>query len=257
MSETARSAQWDARPPWWMMAAGVGFLLAIVGAYRYGTPVVAGFVADHLPPAIVETLSEGTLQALDSQVLGPSALPAARQSELVAAFSRLRLPGRAAGQQYRIVFRSSAELGANAMALPSGTIVVTDGLVTLAGDDREIMAVLAHEAGHVDHRHGLRSIVQGSLVSWLFAWVAGDAGSLLATAPAALLQAKYSRDLEREADDYAADALRANDISVAHLASFLDRLDAAIDKSSIAGATLPYMSTHPAPQGRVGRLRAQ
>ncbi|MGB7217709.1 MAG: M48 family metallopeptidase [Vicinamibacterales bacterium] len=257
MPETTRVSQWDSRPPWWMTAAGVGLVLALVAAYRYGTPLAAGFVADHVPPAIVETLSEGTLQALDSQVLGPSTLPASRQSELVAAFDRIRLPGRAAGQVYRIVFRGSAELGANAMALPSGTIVVTDGLVTLAGDDREILAVLAHEAGHVDHRHGLRSIVQGSIVSLLFAWVAGDSRSLVAKAPAALLQAKYSRDLEREADDYAADALRANNISVRYLASFLERLDAASATSPGAGAALPYLSTHPATKERLDRLRSQ
>lgn len=49
------------------------------------------------------------------------------------------------------------QIGANAFALPDGTLVVTDELVELAGDnDDEVLAVLAHELGHIHERHGLR-----------------------------------------------------------------------------------------------------
>ena len=75
-----------------------------------------------------------------------SARRASRRS--TAAFKKLAFP-EATRQPYTLVFRKSDAIGANAMALPSGTIVVTDGLVTLAEDDREILGVLAHEAGHV------------------------------------------------------------------------------------------------------------
>ena len=89
------------------------------------------------------------------------------------------------------------------MALPSGTLIVTDAFVMLAANDDEIVSVLAHEAGHVEHHHGLRLVFQNSVVALVITWLVGDVSTLLAAAPTALLQAKYSRDFERDADAYA------------------------------------------------------
>ena len=40
-----------------------------------------------------------------------------------------------------------------ALALPGGIIVVTDDMVNLAANDPELLAVLAHEMGHLRGRH--------------------------------------------------------------------------------------------------------
>jgi Zn-dependent protease with chaperone function len=242
------------------MALGLalaGLVLAIAVAYRLVAPLVARGVARRLPPVVAEQLTTATLAALDAQYFTPSTLSGERQAELSAAFDRLRLPGRASGAGYRLFFRRSAQLGPNAIALPSGTIVVTDGLVELSRDDRELIGVLAHEAGHVDRRHGLQSIVQDSLVGWMVAWAVGDARSLLAVAPTALLQAKYSRDLEEEADGYAIDALRANAIATTHLAALLERMEQARGATPGRIDVPAYLSTHPATKDRLDRLRAQ
>ncbi len=156
---------------------------------------------------------------------------------------------------YRLELRSSKRLGANALALPSGEVVVTDQLVELAKNDDEIVAVLAHEIGHLRQRHGLRRLLQDSATVLLVAAVTGDLSSIasLATAlPAILLQAKYSRDFEREADDFALDYMKRHDISPEAFGAILLRME----RRRGAAADVPdYLSTHPATRERAERSR--
>jgi Zn-dependent protease with chaperone function len=224
-------------------------------AYWFGLPLLARGLADRLPTSALEGLSNQTLQILDGQVFTPSELTLQRQQALSARFALVRWPA-SAEIPMRVLHRKSEQLGANALALPSGTIVVTDELVALAKSDDEILAVLAHEAGHVQERHGLRSIIQSSAVSLLVTWLLGDVGSLVAVAPTALLQAKYSRDLERDADGYAAATLSGNGLSLGLLADILERMEEAHGGPTgrLAGA-ISYVSTHPATEERIDALR--
>ncbi|MCK7469253.1 MAG: M48 family metallopeptidase [Desulfosudis oleivorans] len=80
-----------------------------------------------------------------------------------------------------------------------------------AADD-ELLAVLAHEAGHVAHRHGVQRIIQDSLLAFAISAVTGDASGtsqLFLGLPVMLTELAYSRDFEREADRYALDTLRS------------------------------------------------
>src|SRR6187431_3049451 len=104
------------------------------------------------------------LASLDGGLLTPSELPTARQMTLTEAFGRLSLPPELAGHA-RLVFRKSDALRANAMALPSGVVIVTDDLVGLAKDADDVVAVLAHEVGHLEGRHGVRAVIQSALVA--------------------------------------------------------------------------------------------
>jgi predicted Zn-dependent protease len=96
----------------------------------------------------------------------------------------------------------------------------------------------------------------------VLAWYVGDFSSLLATAPAIIMQAKYSRDMEREADIYAEQTLNTNGLSPCLLASILDKLEdshlaAKIEKEKQAEAdtgkrnqVMDYLASHPATQER-------
>jgi Zn-dependent protease with chaperone function len=229
----------------------LGIVLMVL-AYVYGIPYVAGEVAERLPRSVRETLSRETMRSLDQDVFTPSALPGERQRSIESAFRQLKMPAGSTGT-YRLEFRKSETIGANALALPSGTIVVTDGLVVLAHDDREILGVLAHEAGHVEGHHGLRGIVQNSLMGLALAWIAGDASAVAPAAAAALMEASYSRELEREADAFAIEVLKVNGIPLGHLAGMLRRLETASGASGTPGA-MRYLSTHPATEERLARL---
>jgi Zn-dependent protease with chaperone function len=218
-----------------------------------------------VPGTVLQKMGDSTLETLDRFMLKPSKLDSARQQELSDAYARLRTPTDAQ-LNYRIVFRSSPEMGANAFALPDGNIVMLDELVNLTQDDNEIIAVLAHERGHIERRHAMRMVLQSSVVGLVLAWYVGDVSALLATAPAIIMQAKYSRDMEREADMYAEKTLAANGLSPCLLATILDKLEAShlaamkereklppadTAKHSVA---MDYLSSHPATKEREALL---
>lgn len=187
----------------WALAALVLILVSVAAAYRYALPWGAEYLAMRVPGPALQKMGDSTLETLDRFMLKPSKLDAARQQALSDAYARLTPPVDAQ-LKYRIVFRSAPEVGANAFALPDGSIVMLDELVELTQDDNEIIAVLAHERGHIERRHAMRMVLQSSAVGLVLAWYVGDVSSLLATAPAIIMQAKYSRDMESEADVYAA-----------------------------------------------------
>jgi len=100
----------------------------------------------------------------------------------------------------------------------------------------------------------------------VMAWYLGDVSSLLATAPAVIMQAKYSRDMEREADEYAEKTLQLNALSPCLLAGILNKLEAAHlatrknkeqqpeAEPKNNHAVMDYLSSHPATQERIGLL---
>ncbi len=249
----ASISQWEHSWPLALMAVVIVSVSALVG-FVYGLPAVADSVAARLPSSALDVLSRHTLRVLDGRLLKPSTLPMFRQRRLVDQFAQMRWPAPAPPME--LYFRQSAVLGANAFALPSGIVVVTDDLVTLVADDREILAVLAHEAAHVDHRHGVQSMLQASAVTLLVTWFVGDISILAVAAPTALLQTRYSREFEREADEYAIRALRLNGIALRFFADALGHIARITEGQRSSGEALPYLSTHPATADRLDRLRA-
>ncbi|MBI1395175.1 MAG: M48 family metalloprotease [Betaproteobacteria bacterium] len=223
-------------------------------------PWAARHVAAHIPDSAVSAMSTQTLALLDRRLLEPSSLPAATRERLADRFGRM-VPPDGAAVPHRVVFRASPSLGANAFALPSGTIVVTDGLVKLADDDDEVLAVLTHELGHVHGRHGLRQLLQSSVVGLFVTWYLGDVSSLVAAVPAALLRARYSRDLEREADAYAARMLRLNGMSPRLLVTMLRKLERGTERGSASeareDASTGYLANHPATGERIRSLEQE
>jgi Zn-dependent protease with chaperone function len=229
----------------------VAFVALLFVTYRFGVPAAANQVADRAPDAAIRRLGTTTLQTLDATVLKPSALSVERRSALISAFAELRLPGVTDVNRSPLLFRKSDAIGANALTLPNGTIVVTDELVALAKNDHEILGVLAHEAGHAQRRHALRIMLESSAVSALLSWYVGDVNTLAVTAPASLLNASYSRDFEREADEFAIAVMQANSIPTSALADILERMA----KSAGGGDGPAYFSTHPGNDERAARFR--
>ena len=246
--------RWESRLGYALLAL-VLTAAALWAAIAYGIPALAKQVAFVLPPSIERALGRDALAALDRVLLAPSRLPPARQEKLRALFSNM-ISGIDGAGGYRLELRASKRLGANALALPSGEIVVTDQLVELAEKDDELVAVLAHEIGHLRQRHGLRRLLQDSATVLLMAVVTGDLTSIASLAgalPAILLQAKYSRDFEREADEFALDYMKGHGVPAESFGAILLRMD----KRRGAAADIPdYLSTHPAASERVERSRA-
>lgn len=237
-----------------VLAAVLVTALLTIGFVAYGVPWLAGRVAEVLPPEVDQTLGRQTLAALDEAVFRPSSLEDATKAHYLDRFAAL-VAGQTVAGGARLIFRASPVIGANALALPDGTVVLTDELVALAADSAEVEAVLAHELGHVAGRHALRSALQRSLVVLVVAAVTGDVGSaggLASVLPVVLVDAGYSRDLEREADRYALGLMKARGIPLAAFPAMLKRLV----EASGGGQESGFLDTHPTVPERAALFRA-
>ncbi len=153
---------------------------SVIGFLHFGMPWIALKVAERIPPSVECNASDQVVKVLERFHLDDSRLPQARQQALRAAFRGLNAHEPRAADM-RLIFAAAPGLGANAFALPDGRIYMTDELVALAKSDDELLAVLAREAGHHVHRHGLRGAMEGSAVFQLSGLMLGDAaGSSLA-----------------------------------------------------------------------------
>ena len=229
------------------LLAAATTVVALALGYQFGLPLAAGWLAKALPVKIERQLGQGVLDVLDQRVFLPSALPPARRQALSATFAALH-PPRKDLPPYRIVFRKS-KIGPNAFALPSGDIILTDEMVELLADEQAVMGVLAHELGHLHERHLSRRIIQSSAIAATAALLFGDVSSVVVALPTVMLDMKYSRDAEREADDYAIAMLKANGIGLEHLVRAFTRF-ASLDKGNV-----PYVSSHPANAERIARIK--
>ncbi|TVT51135.1 MAG: M48 family metallopeptidase [Denitromonas halophila] len=243
------------------VALAIGLILAVgLAGYRWGLPLVARAVAQALPVAAVQAIDVQLLQTLDSsRLLAPTELPSSRIAAIEIEVAPL-IAGRGSADPVRLHFRKAPAIGANAFALPGGDIVVTDALVALAPTDAHVAAVVAHELGHVAHRHGLRNLIQASVLAAVIGVWTGDFSSLATAGATVVLSSAYSRDFEFEADAFGADLLSRHERSPALLATMLKRLERAHQAegeaaTAAAGGGLgDYLSTHPATAERIERL---
>ena len=245
---------WQSR--WsWSLAALLGVVLLLGAAYQWGLPWGARTLAPLIPDRAVQQLSRQTLEALDEALLHPSRLPAGQQQQIRQGFQTLiaadpqLTPFR---PRLQLHFRSAPRIGPNAFALPDGQIVLLDELVQMPASEEEIQAILAHELGHVRHRHGLTQLIQSSVVAGVTAAYLGDFSSLAAGLSTLLITASYSRDMERQADDYAAATLRQLGRSPAALGSALAKLGQAHGEEEEAGKD--WLASHPETRERIRRL---
>ncbi|HSP00411.1 MAG TPA: M48 family metallopeptidase [Thioalkalivibrio sp.] len=241
-------------------------VLCVWAGVRYGVPALAEVAAHAMPAEVGRSLDRGALEILDSQLFRPSTLPEAEQARLREVFGPLmaEVPP---GFEPRVLFRDAAHsLGPNALALPSGTLIFTDQLVEMARDDRELQAVLAHEIGHVVHRHGLRQTLQGSMLTLAAVVVLGDVSSLsslMVGLPVLLTELGYSRGFEREADAFAVQTMSRHGIKREHFGEILTRMETAGRcpeenqdcPSSGEGRWEGYLSTHPSTPERLRRIQ--
>lgn len=229
-----------------LAAFAVTAAVLVIG-YLYALPAAADLAAKALPVNIERMIGRETLAFLDKRMLSSSALPPARQQAVIRRFRTL-VPPAEGTPAYEIVFRKS-RVGPNAFALPSGHIVITDELVNLVDNDDAVMAVLAHELGHLHERHLTRRLIQGSMIGAGATLLFGDVSSVIANIPTVMLDLKYSRDAEREADDYAIAMLKKNGISVSAMIRVFEALEIK------SGDHSPYLSSHPPASERIARIR--
>ncbi len=165
---------------------------------------------------------------------------------------------------YRFLVLDSDEI--NAFAAPGGLVLVTRGMVRLCRTEDQLAAVLAHEIGHVQHRHGVKSIGRSRITTALTvaAVEAGRhlGGKELAEAVNAFNGAindvtqtlsvnGYSRGAEREADLAAVAILQRAGYEPRALAEMLEEMGRRLKPGG-----LDFAKTHPKPSDRLKNIRS-
>jgi Zn-dependent protease with chaperone function len=237
------------------VAASIVVCLAMgVATFVWGVPWMADRIAAQVPTGVEQSLGGEVLAQLDDYFgFKPSKVSQERQLALSARFAALSsaLPD---ASHYRLAFRDAKGIGANALAIPGGTIVITDQLTTLFSDDREFDAVVAHELGHQQRHHALRQTLRSSFVLVIAALFTGDvssASTIVVAVPTFLLQSHYSRGFEEEADAFAFATLAAHNTSPAWFASAMRKLDDHYDINEGKDGGTAYLSSHPSSASRI------
>jgi beta-barrel assembly-enhancing protease len=100
----------------------------------------------------------------------------------------------------------------NASMAPNGLMLIYTGLLLRVENEAQLAFVLGHEIGHYRAKHSLalyRSAKRTANILQTLGLAFGGTAQLLAALPAEAMLYKYSRDFEREADQFGFSALLA------------------------------------------------
>lgn len=153
----------------------------------------------------------------------------------------------------------------NAFATPSGLIFVTRGLLRCCRNEDALAAVLAHEIGHVQLRHGMQAIEKARVTEALTTLAAEGAktfgsrevaalthtfGGTISDITGTLINSGYARSSEFEADQVAVRLLRRVGYDPNGLVEMLS-----VMKKNLRAGGLDFAKTHPPPEDRIAELQ--
>ena len=138
----------------------------------------------------------------------------------------------------------------NAVALPGGQVLLFDGLVQDAETPEELAGVLGHEVGHVRERHVMTALLR----QFGFSILLSGANTAVGDTMFGLAAMGYSRDAEREADEYSRRRMAESRISPLGAARFFERLGG--EGEGEENAVIGWVSSHPDPSERAKAYRA-
>ena len=144
----------------------------------------------------------------------------------------------------------------NAFALPGGQIYLFKGLVQNADSPEEIAAVIAHEAAHVENRHGLRQLIRITGFSYFLHMFMGagfeemDTLNTVNDLSTLFVFLHYSRQFEKEADLEAVRLLNKKNLPAKGLVTFLEKMK----KAEKMPQVLNYVNSHPPTGSRIDYL---
>lgn len=143
----------------------------------------------------------------------------------------------------------------NAFACADGSVRVYSGLMDIMTDD-EVLGVIGHEVGHVankDTKNAFKSALQTSALRDVLGSAGGIVGTLsdsqLGAIGETLLNNKYSRKQETNADKYGYNFLKENNKNPLSLVSAFQKLEQVSGGSS--NQFMQAFSDHPDTQKRI------
>ena len=164
-------------------------------------------------------------------------------------------------ERYTFEFHILEDPTLNAFALPGGKMAIHTGLILKAESAEEVLGVMAHEMAHVELQHSMRNLVEMvglyGIISAVLGDVSGIAAILVNNAPY-LMQMKFSRDHEREADAMGFQYLMKANIDPRGMVAFFEKIQKEHDEAGAPDmdGALSMLSTHPATKERIANLNA-
>lgn len=250
---------------WGSLVGGLALILALPVILFFSLDSLSGALARRLPVEWEQSLGETSIKQFRvQQDFMPDASAAALLKPLVEPLVAQ------AGKRYSYRFHVVNDPSLNAFALPGGEVVIHSGLILKASTPTQLQGVLAHEIAHVTQQHGVRSVIKSVGLYALAQALLGDASGLLAAVAGAapmLINQKYSRDFEREADRVGVDLLLASRIDPRGLVAFFHAIRdeehrqlkqlGSEEAQDAARSALAYLGTHPETDERIARLDKQ
>ena len=153
----------------------------------------------------------------------------------------------------------------NAFATPGGHVFITRGLIRCCRTEDALAAVVAHEIGHIQLRHGMQAIEKArttealtilaqegakSFGSQQVAQLTQSFGGVISDITNTMIKNGYSRTYEYQADAAAVVILRRTGYNPGALTEMLG----VMDKQLKPGGT-DFAKTHPSPQNRISELK--
>jgi len=246
-----------------LVASLTGAAMAAGAILFLGAPIAAEPLARLTPPAAERTIGENVVSQLSV------VFPACEGPETEAAYQAVRpLLARLYDEEsetFALSFRFVSSPIANAMALPGGHVMATQGLLETLDHPDQFAAVLAHEIAHVKNRDSMTGLYRSAGLGILLDILTGGSGvgqqlALLAGQATAL---QYTRAQEAEADEDAMQMLEAAGLDPGALADAFERLrdkGAQEDSNGLGSIETPeWLSSHPDTARRIesSRRRSQ
>ncbi|PCJ96156.1 MAG: hypothetical protein COA52_02205 [Hyphomicrobiales bacterium] len=232
-----------------IIAVAIGLVASLYLMFSHLIPSAADQLAKYIPQSFEATFGRRIENALLSAKPNAVCLSSANSASLQKIAVALAKAGDFEGPLELKLVRLPM---ANAIALPGGTVLITQRLMELFNSQEQLLAVLAHELGHIKQQHSLRIAVRVGASSAMAGFLFGDyagAGAVLAVGQV-LLNMSFSRDLEREADDDAIIIMQRLGIQPAVLGRVLKKMAAnAVNHTEM-------LSTHPLTEARITAMNS-
>ena len=147
----------------------------------------------------------------------------------------------------------------NAFALPGGQVFITNALLSKLENEDQLAGVIGHEIGHVVARHSAEKLAQMELAQGLTGAVTMATydpghpnGGYLAQMVSNMIQLKYGRDQELQADDLGVRFMMQAGYQPEQLIGVMEILK----RASGPSRTPEFQSTHPDPENRKEHIQA-
>jgi predicted Zn-dependent protease len=233
-------------------------LVSVIVAYIVGVPLLAGNIVRVMPIQWESEFGDTVAAQLEEQLAADAGWeicdtnPQSLANRAITRFAEAAMAESNSPLTPSItVVRSNLP---NAFALPGGKAFYFSALLDQTETPDEFAGVMAHELGHVAHRHVMESLVSSAGTGLLIGFILGDMSGLSVAGGfgAMLIDTRFSRQAEAEADRFSAGVAARLGFDPVGLPNLLERI-AADDDYTRAFALL---STHPLTEERRRALEA-